>query len=398
MLNLSRLLGAAPASGPDLRYDRGIRHTRVGALPGQGPVVVWNWTQSCNLRCEHCYASAVLGRVPGELDTAEAEAVLHTLTKMRVPALLLSGGEPLARPDALHLLGVARQAGLRCTLSTNGTLIDERAAGALAEVGVTYVGISLDGPPELHDRWRGKTGAHAASLAGIRNLRRLGVRTGLRFTLNRHNVAHIPYLLDLAEAEGIGRVCFYHLVPSGRGESVADLTLERQQSRAALDVILERTLGYVRSGRDMEILTVGNHADGPYAYLWMRRHAPEAADEAWRLLQRNGGNRSGQGMVCLGPQGDLHPDQFSWDVRLGNIRQTPLPELWAGAATHPVLIEMRGSRRERITGRCSSCAWFDVCNGNLRARARAAGDPWGSDPACQLTDAELGHAPAAVVS
>ena len=388
MLNLSRLLGGSPGSGDDLRYDPRIPHTVRGALPDRGPVVVWNWTRVCNLACVHCYASAVRGRVPGELDTAQAEGLLAEFAAMRVPALLISGGEPLARPDALPLLAAASRAGLRCTLSTNGTLIDDACADALAASAVTYVGISLDGPPHVHDAWRGVRGAHAASLAAIRRLRRIGLRVGLRFTLHRESIQYIPYLLDLAAQEGIGRVCFYHLVPSGRGEGLEGLRLRRAEARGCLETLLERVSAQQQAGADTEVLTVGNHSDGPFAYLWMRQHAPERAATALTLLRRNGGNRAGVAMVCVDPMGGVHPDQFSWDVDLGNVRRTPLERIWGGGPTAPLLEALR-DRRSRITGRCASCGWFSVCNGNLRARASAAGDFWGSDPACVLEDAEL---------
>jgi radical SAM protein with 4Fe4S-binding SPASM domain len=393
VVSLTRLLGGTRPEGLDLRYDPGIPRAHNGALPGHGPVVVWNWTRRCNLDCAHCYASAVRSRVPGELDTAEAEALLADLEALRVPALLLSGGEPLVRRDALYLLAAARQRGLRCTLSSNGTLIGQAAAAALAATGVTYVGISVDGPPEIHDRWRGRRGAHAAALAGIRHLRAVGVPVGLRFTLHRRSAEHVPYILDLAAREGIGRVCFYHLVPSGRGEAVDDLRLTRSEARACLGMLLERAAAHVRAGTGTEILTVGNHSDGVFAYLWARRHLPQRADAILPLLRRNGGNRAGVAMVCVDPAGGVHPDQFSWNVDLGNVRRTPLREIWEGGAGVPLLDALR-DRRTRIGGRCARCAWFDLCNGNLRARAAAAGDFWGADPGCLLEDAELDAPPA----
>lgn len=393
MLSLTRLLGAAPASGdPDLRYDRRIQEAPTGALPGVGPVVVWNWTRTCNLECVHCYAGAVRGRSPGELRSDEARGLLDEFRAMRVPALLLSGGEPLARTDAIDLIVRARALGLRCTLSTNGTLIDAETADSLSSAGVTYVGISLDGPPEAHDRWRGRSGAHAASLAGIRRLRARGVRVGLRFTMHAHSRRYLSYILDLAESEGIDRVCFYHLVPAGRGAALGESALTREEARACLLYLLERAAKHVEQGGRTEILTVGNHSDGPLVQLWMREHLPDGAAAAWELLRRNGGNRSGKAMICVDPLGDVHPDQFSWDVHLGNVRRMPLREIWAGGPTAPVLEALR-NRRGRITGRCATCGWFEVCNGNLRARAAAAGDPWGSDPACLLTDEELPSRP-----
>jgi radical SAM protein with 4Fe4S-binding SPASM domain len=394
VLSLTRLLGAPVGEDPDLRYHPSARATRTGAVAGRGPVVVWNWTRRCNLACRHCYASAVRGPAPGELDTAEAHALLRQLAALRVPALLLSGGEPLVRPDALDLLTAASGLSLRCTLSTNGTLIDADTARGLAAAGITYVGISVDGPPADHDRWRGRRGAHAATLAGIRRLRAEGVRVGLRFTLHRASVPHLPYLFELAAAEGISRICVYHLVPAGRGADLGDLGLTAAETRRALDYLLEQARWHVEQGSGMEVLTVGNHSDGPYAIQWMRSHLPGRVAAARTLLQRNGGNRSGVALLAIDPVGEVHPDQFSWDQPLGNVRQTPLQAIWQGEAVPPLLTALRSARRERIQGRCARCAWFDLCNGNLRARAAAAGDFWGSDPACVLADDDLTDATA----
>ncbi len=388
MLNLSRLVGAPAPPEEDLRYGAGVHEARTGALLGRGPVVVWNWTQSCNLACTHCYADAVQGRARGELDTGQARALLHELAAFRVPALLLSGGEPLMRGDALELVGDARRLGLRCTLSTNGTLIDDATAAALAAAGITYVGVSLDGPPDVHDRWRGRRGAHAATVDGIRRLRARGVRVGLRFTLHRGSAPHLPHMLETAITLGIGRVCVYHLVPAGRGRGLGGSALGREEEREGLAWLLAQAVQLVRSGTDIEPLTLDIHSDGPFTYLWLRRHHPELAPAAWELLRRNRGNRSGIALAAIGPRGDVYPDQFSRDQVLGNVLVRRLQDIWDGPDAAPLLGRLR-DRRRYIGGRCATCAWFPVCGGNLRARAAAAGNLWGEDPACLLEDAEV---------
>ncbi len=386
MNNLSRLLGAPVSEGPDLRYGKGAARSMHGALPDTGPVVVWNWTRSCNLRCEHCYASAVQGRVPGELDTREALDLIGQFADLRVPALILSGGEPLMRPDAIGLLAAARGRGLRCTISTNGTLINAAKAQAIAEAGVVYVGVSIDGPQEVHDRWRGQDGAYDRTLAAIGHLRELGVRVGLRFTLHAGNVAYVPAVLDLVQSHGLQRICFYHLVPSGRGTALDPLHLGRDQTRAVLDLLLDRTRSWVAEGRDIEVLTVDNHSDGPYVQLWAERFMPERAPMIAEMLRRNGGNRSGRALVAIDHLGQVHPDQFSPGVILGSIRSDRFRDIWEGNGTE--LGRFR-ERKAHLHGRCADCRWLDVCNGNLRARAAAAGDPWGPDPGCVLNDPEV---------
>lgn len=389
MTNFTRLLGGAAGEGRDLRYGQGAARATRGALPDTGPVVVWNWTRSCNLSCEHCYASAVRGRVPGEMDTAEALKLIDEFAAMKVPALILSGGEPLARTDALELLGAARAYGLRCTLSTNGTLITATRARRIAEAGVVYVGVSIDGPRDLHDRWRGRRGAYDRTIAGIGHLRALGVRVGLRFTLHAGNVDHVPAVLDLVEQHDLQRICFYHLVPSGRGSGLDPLHLDRDRTRATLDLLLERTRRWLDEGRDVELLTVDNHSDGPYAQLWAEQFMPERAEAVGMLLARNGGNRSGRALVAIDPQGRVHPDQFSPGVVLGDARAKPLRAIWEEGNAE---LERFRDRSAHLRGRCAACRWLAVCNGNLRARAAAAGDPWGPDPDCVLTDAEVAMA------
>jgi radical SAM protein with 4Fe4S-binding SPASM domain len=389
MTSLSKLLCAEPHTGDRLRYHAGASQARRGTGQGSGPVVVWNWTRSCNLRCAHCYSDAAPQRFTGEMDGAEARALIDDCRAFRVPALILSGGEPLMRPDAFELLAYAAERGLRCTLSTNGTLINAVVARRLHRMGVAYVGISLDGPPAVHNTWRGRSGAFERSLAAVRHLKAAGQRVGLRFTLQRGNLVHVPFILNLVEEEGVDRVCFYHLVPTGRGRDVMDVMPTPAQTRAALDTILARTVAWHEAGRDIEVLTVDNHADGPYAYLWAQRHLARRAPEVLALLRRNGGNRSGSALACVDSRGEVFPDQFSRRHSVGNVRREKFHRIWS-LSDDPLLAALR-DRRGRLSGRCTACSWLPICNGNLRARAEGlAGDFWASDPGCYLTDEEIG--------
>jgi radical SAM protein with 4Fe4S-binding SPASM domain len=376
-------------------------------------VVVWNSTPRCNLRCLHCYYGAgepagepgigeggtgkaawvsPAASVPpagDELTTGQAEAFIDSLADFRVPVLLVSGGEPLLRPDILGLIRRAAGRGMRVTLSTNGTLIDRETARALKEAGVSYVGVSLDGLEEAHDRFRGRPGAFRAALEGIRNCRAVGQRVGLRFTLTRHNVGDLEGIFDLLETEDIPRVCFYHLVHSGRGrEMAANAGLTHEETRRAVDLIIERSWDFVRRRLAKEVLTVDNHADGVYLYLRLLETAPSLAARVLQLLRRNGGNRSGVAIAAVNHAGDVLPDQFSEGHRLGNVTERPFGEVWGGEE-HPLLARLR-DRKRHLKGRCRSCVWLDVCNGNFRARAEAlTGDYWAADPACYLTDEEI---------
>jgi len=389
---LTALLFDQDHYGNRLRYHAKSPGARTGVRPGAGPVVVWNSTSRCNLRCAHCYYGAV-GEEPAPeadgLTTAQTLEFVDSLAAFRVPVLLVSGGEPLLRPDLLEIIGRAVGHGMRVTLSTNGTLITPKTAARLKEVGISYVGVSLDGLEGTNDRFRGRKGAFKAALDGIRRCREVGQKVGLRFTLTRHNAAELDRILDLVEEEDIPRVCFYHLVYSGRGRGIAKSDLSHDETRRAMNLIIERARDFAERGLEKEILTVDNHADGVYLYLKLRREGDD--DRARRVLERlrlAGGNRSGVAMAAVGHTGDVTPDQFAQGHVLGNILERPFPDIWAGG-DQPLLRDLR-DRKRLLKGRCAACAWLDVCNGNLRARAEAAtGDFWAPDPACYLTDAEI---------
>lgn len=384
MLNVSRLLSGRPEPGDALRYHPGVQGAREGTGQGWGPVVVWNCTPACNLRCAHCYYEAGPGRHPAGLSTEEALAFVDDLAAFRVPVLLFSGGEPLLRSDLSVLVARAVERGIRTVISTNGTLITRAMAARLRDLGVSYVGVSLDGGPETNDRLRGMPGAFGAALAGIRNCLQVGQRVGLRFTINGDNRAELEPILDLIETEGIPRACFYHLVCTGRGADMVSRNLPPAETRQAVETIFWRAL---RLGSRVELLTVDNHADAPYLYLWARRHLPERAEGILRLLEVNGGNRSGIAIAGVDHEGFVYPDQFTRRHPVGNIQERPFSAIWSGG--HPLLAALR-DRKRLLPLRCRACRWLSLCNGNFRARAEAAaGDFWAMDSSCYLTDEEI---------
>lgn len=391
MISVTKLLCDTSFFGDSLRYSHDSRGAVHGATTEMGPVVVWNCTRTCNLNCIHCYAGAEAKKYEGELTTEEAKKFIDDLADFKVPVLLFSGGEPLARPDLLELARYAKEKGIRPTLSTNGTLIDRAMAQEIKEIGVGYVGISLDGVGEKNDEFRGKKGAFEAALRGIENCLAVGQRVGLRFTINRHNYGELEGIFRLIEEVGIPRVCFYHLVYSGRGSKMVEEDITHEETRAALDLIMEKTLDFHRRGLEKEILTVDNHADGVYIYLKVKDRDPERAEEIMKLLKRNGGNRTGIAIGAVDWYGNVHPDQFTQNHTFGNVKERPFGEIWSDVS-HPILGGLK-NRKPLLKGRCAACRWLDVCNGNFRARAEAVtGDFWESDPACYLTDEEIGLA------
>jgi len=380
VISMTRLLCDAVGPGDHLRYER---------KDAPRPVVVWNCTRQCNLSCIHCYASADNRRSPEEMDTAAGRAFIRDLADFDVPVILFSGGEPLLRKDLFPLASLAQELGIRVTLSTNGTLITDEVAREISRIGFAEVGISLDGIGANNDHFRGRNGAFEAALAGIRNCIALGLRVSLRLTITRFNYQEISAIFRLVEAEGIDRVCFYHLAYSGRGGSLREGDINHAQTREVVDTICEHTLNLYRRGLRKEILTVGNHADGVYLYLKLRKHDPQRADRVLELLRANGGNNSGIKIGAVDDLGNVHPDQFWWHYSLGNVRQRKFADIWTDTS-EPLLRDLK-NRKSLLKGRCARCQYLDLCNGNLRVRAETVfGDVWAEDPACYLTDTEIG--------
>jgi putative heme d1 biosynthesis radical SAM protein NirJ1 len=389
MISVTKLLCDTEYFGDSLRYSQGSMGQVNGTTQGQGPVVVWNTTRTCNLKCIHCYSNSESKKYEGELDTREALRFIDHLAEFKVPVILFSGGEPLLREDLIELVTYAKGKGIRATISTNGTLLSREKAATLKDLGVGYIGVSLDGIGDNNDRFRGREGAFAAALEGIRNCIEIGQRTGLRFTINRHNYNELNAIFDLIEKENIPRVCFYHLVYAGRGSMMMNEDITRQEARLAMDLIMERTLDFHRRGLQKEILTVDNHADGVYLYMKLKEKDPARAQQVLELLRMNGGNRTGIAIGAVDWYGNVHPDQFTQNHTFGNVRERKFGDIWTDTS-QPVLAGLK-NRKPLLKGRCAACRWLDVCNGNFRARAEAVtGDFWESDPACYLTDEEIG--------
>ena len=394
MIGISKLYCGTVEPSDALRYGR-----HSATLPShllqfsadKRPVVVWNVTRRCNLRCVHCYAHATESSTKDELSTEEGRTLIDDLSAFGVPVLLFSGGEPLVRKDLPELASYAVSKGMRAVISTNGTLITPTTAKTLKEIGLSYVGISLDGMEDVNDRFRGVKGAFAKAIEGIENCKAAGIKVGLRFTISKANAAEIPGIFDLLEEKEIPRVCFYHLVYAGRGSNLVEQDLSHEETRKVVDMIIDRTRDLHDRGKPKEVLTVDNHADGPYVYLRLLKEDPDRAREVYELLQMNEGNNTGRGIGCISWNGDVHPDQFWRHYSFGNVRQRPFSEIWTDTSD-PLMAGLK-NKKQYVTGRCAACKWLDVCAGNFRVRAEAiSGDPWAPDPACYLTDEEIGMA------
>jgi Fe-coproporphyrin III synthase len=407
MIDISVLYGGLETPSTPHRYGRKItqidppEHQRMAVARSAAerrPIVVWNLTRTCNLKCVHCYTASEAKKYPGEVTTEQAKATLDDLAEFRVPAVLFSGGEPLVRPDLFELAAHARSRGLHVVLSTNGTLINRETAQKLKDLQFAYVGISLDSAiPSVHDEFRGVEGAFHRTLEGFRHCRAVGQKVGLRLTLTRHTAENLDLLFDLIEREGIDRACFYHLCPAGRGKDIHAPTPE--QARNAVDTIITRTNDLLQRGKRVEILTVDNHCDGPYMYLRMLRENHPRAQQVLDMITWNGGGRysSGVGIADIDFLGNVHADQFSMYRSFGNIKERRFSEIWQDTSD-PIMAGLK-DRMNLLTGRCATCRFRNACAGGLRARAEiSTGDPWASDPGCYLTDEEIQEAPEPVAA
>ncbi|TDX98212.1 heme d1 biosynthesis radical SAM protein NirJ [Thiohalophilus thiocyanatoxydans] len=355
-----------------------------------GPVVIWNLIRRCNLTCKHCYSISADKDFPGELDTQQVYNVLDDLKQYGVPVLILSGGEPLMRKDIFDISHRARAMGFYVGLSTNGTMISEENIEQIADVGYDYVGISVDGVKETHDYFRRKQGAFDEAMNGIRLCRDHGIKVGLRFTLTMDNATELPRLLELMEQENIDKFYLSHLNYAGRGNKNRKDDVVHQLTRDAMDLLFETCWENIQNGVEREFVTGNNDADGVYLLFWIARNFPQHLEYMQARLEQWGGNATGVNIANIDNLGNVHPDTFWWDYTLGNVKQRPFSEIWDDTSD-PLMAGLKAEQRP-LKGRCAQCKHLAVCGGNTRVRAwQLSGDPWQEDPACYLSDEEIGY-------
>lgn len=386
MLPVSELIELARGgtSGADVRSRA---QNRFGADERAAPVVIWNVCMHCNMKCPHCYAAAVEQPSPTDLSHAEGLRLLNELAACGVRVVIFSGGEPLLRPDLFELISHAKGLGISPQLSTNGVYIDEKTAAKLAEVGVAYVGISIDGLEEFNDEYRGEKGGFAAALNGLRNAKAAGMKTGLRMTLSCRNVDQLDAMIDVASDVNVDRFYISHLVYSGRGYKVAHEDLSRKQVREVLNRLFARAEAMIDEGSGPKIVTGSNDSDGVLLLRWIEdRHGESAAGQVRELLLQRGGNSAGERVINIDPRGRVHPDQFWRAAVLGDVRN----ESMAKILEHPLRDQLR-NRLDHLKGRCGACSERRLCRGSHRERALAYyRDQWAPDPACVMEDSEIG--------
>lgn len=353
----------------------------------KGPVVIWNLLRRCNLSCRHCYANSFDRDFPGELSLDQCLKNIPELKKANVPAIILSGGEPLLHPHVFTIAEEIKKNNFYLALSSNGILIDDERVQKIKAIDFDYVGVSLDGILDVHDHIRGESGAFNKSLKGIDLAVSHGLKVGIRTTLTNTNFHQIDDMLNLCIEHGVKKFYLSHLNYGGRGNKKEDAHFI--MTRNAMELLFNRAQEFKNKHIDLEIVTGNNDADAAMMLLWALDRFPlDHILHVEKMLRSWGGNASGVGVANIDSQGDVHPDTFWPGVKLGSIKEKTFNEIW-NDQDHPILQLLR-SDRKNIHGRCSSCRFFSICNGNTRVRAQQIlNDPWASDPGCYLTDDEV---------
>ncbi|MFA7344233.1 MAG: radical SAM protein [Terrimicrobiaceae bacterium] len=375
------------------RVDGAIRGGWLGAtgnVSERKPVVVWRITRRCNLRCVRCASDSAPKHYPGELTLDQMVAVVDDLSGSRVPAVLFSGGEPMLHPHFFDVAGYAVERGLQVTVSTNGTRVDSHAAERLKDLGVAYVGISLDGTGENHDRFRGRPGAFKRAVEAFRHCRGTGQKSVLRLNLTRETTGQLAEIFRFIEEEEIPRVCIHHL-DGDNGRGAGGGLLPAAKARRAMRMVADAVLRWHREGDPREVFALGQPADAVFFWLLMRRRDAGRADAIWRALKRGGrsGCAPGLAISSIDSQGNVHPGQCCRGCKLGNVKDRPFSVIWKKSQGRELFSEFR-DRLPRLKGRCGQCRFRGVCGGGLRVRAfQKSGDVWAEDPGCYLRDYEI---------
>lgn len=352
------------------------------------PVVIWNLIRRCNLACKHCYTTSADIDFPGELTTPEIYAVMDDLRAFKVPVLILSGGEPLLHPDIFKISQRAKDMGFYVALSSNGTRISAANIDDIAAIDYQYIGVSLDGIKDTHDRFRRMPGAFDEALRGIHLCLDKGIKVGIRFTLTQDNYSDFPALLQLMDDNGIDKFYLSHLNYGGRGNKNRKDDAHFAMTRDAMDLLFETCYEWMKAGKDREFVTGNNDADAVYFLHWVAKNFPGQAGYIKAKLEQWGGNASGVNVANIDNLGSVHPDTFWWHYDLGNVRTRPFSEIWMDTSD-PLMAGLKQQPRP-LEGRCAGCHYQAICNGNTRVRAaQMTGNYWAEDPGCYLTDREI---------
>jgi heme b synthase len=315
-------------------------------------------TRACNLACVHCRAGACADPDPEQLSYDEGRALIDGIAEVGKPILIMTGGEPLLRPDFFDLAGYAVKAGLRAVLATNGVLVTPEVARDIAAVGIPRVSISIDGPTaESHDAFRKVPGAFEASLKGIANLKSAGVGVQINTTITRRNRDRLADIMRMAESIGAEAFHVFLLVPTGRAKDMAGEEMDPGEYEETL-------VEFYNLSRSSRLETKATCA--PQYYRILRQQAKsegiEVTDQTFGLNARTRGCLGGLSFVFVSHKGELQPCGY-FDVQAGSIRETSFADLWENAEIFKNLRKF-----SLLEGKCGKCDYVRFCGG-CRARA-----------------------------
>lgn len=387
MIGLTKLITQRESPSDRLRYGDVDGKTKTHKFEDNGvyrPVVVFNIASACNLACQHCYYSARYQPLPDELSTQEIFGVIDDLSDFQVPVVLVSGGEPLMKKDIFTILEYFNFKGIETALSTNGTLIKPWNIDKIKKSGVGYVGISIDGPENIHDNFRGKKGAFRMASEAIDICIENNIRTSVRLTLTKQNKDYLFDIIDWAEEKKVNRFCIYHLVATGRGKDIKDATLTPEETREIIKKVIEKA-----EKLQMEILTVDNPADGIFILAELiRRGEIEKAKKVFKMLKSQKGDGTGKRIAVIAHNGNVHLSQFWLTEKIGNVREEKFSRIW-NDNSNPILKYLREKVREELEGKCGICPVKNLCGG-FRPRAYAyTGKINSSDPLCYINQDDM---------
>jgi heme b synthase len=346
-------------------------------------MVAWELTRSCNLSCAHCRSSSVKDAYEDELSSDECRRLIDEIAEMGKPVIILSGGEPLLRPDVFQIASHAAGKGLRVAMGTNGTLITADVASRLKAVPVSRVAVSIDFPsPELQDKFRGEKGAFQAALSGMALLRQAGIEIQINSTITRLNMTYLNQLLDLALKSGAVAFHPFMLVPTGRGKGLESVAMSPEEYEQTLNWVFDKQ-------KEMGNRIFFKPTDAPHYQRIVRQKTRENRLQDTTLSGKpaeNTGNRPMDSMTrgCLAGisfcfishRGKVQGCGYL-DVEAGNIRDKTFKQIWEHS---PLFNKLRDL--SNIKGKCGACEYKNICGG-CRARAyEATGDYLETEPYC----------------
>lgn len=349
-----------------------------------GDIIIWNFTNRCNLSCHHCYSYAS----PNSKDFLSTEFILDSISELKkagIKFVIFSGGEPLIRKDIFQIADALKEAGIVTYLSTNGLYIDEKNVDAIIKT-FNYIGISIDGIEEVHDEFRGLKGAYQKSLAAIALIQKHGGNAGIRFTITNETKESFYSIFELAEKIGVNKIYISHLVYSGRGLENLKIDISKEERRKFVEFTINKAFEYMEQGRDIDVVTGNMEMDAVVFLNMFAKRYPHLKEEMTKRLKKWAGNSAGVRLGNIDWLGRVKPDPF-FPHFIGNMSEVPFSDIWLGRENE-MLNKLRVFPR-KIGGYCENCGVLEICNGGSRSRANAIYDDlWAQDPSCYLNDEE----------